>query len=93
MIHERTINILKRISFDFFKIIDIDDTADSVIIITVENVITSQDYTVPFSYDMLKLWYEQNILEYAMLKEYILSNISQDYYTTKEDIDGWEKNT
>lgn len=88
MIHERTINILKRISFDFFKITDIDDTSDSMIIITVENAITSQDYTVPFSYDMLKLWYKQNILKYDMLKEYILSNISQDYYTTKEDIDG-----
>lgn len=88
MTHERTINILKRISFDFFKITDIDDTSDSMIIITVENVITSQDYTVPFSYNMLKLWYEQNILKYDMLREYILSNISQDYYTTKEDIDG-----
>ena len=43
MIHERTVNILKRISFDFFKITDIDDTTDSVIVITVENVITNQD--------------------------------------------------
>ena len=88
MVEERIINILKRMTFKHFVIIDIDNLNDSMVSATVQNSVTGQTYPVHFPLDMLKRWYSYNNLKYDLVKEYILTNISEDYHSTREGIYG-----
>ena len=88
MIEERIVNILKRMTFNYFVIADIDNTNDTVVSAQVVNTVTETVYTISFPYDMLERWYSYNNLKYDLIKEYILTNISEDYYSNKEDLYG-----
>lgn len=88
MIEERIVNILKRMTFKYFEIVDIDNTSKTMISIQVKNIITGTVYNIFFPYDMLERWYGYNNLKYDLIKEYILTNISEDYHSTKEDVYG-----
>lgn len=93
MVKERIVNILKRVTFKHFVIIDIDNLNDSMVSATVQNSITGQTYPVHFPLDMIKRWYSNNNLKYDLVKEYILTNISEDYNSIEEDIYGrWKNN-
>lgn len=93
MVKERIVNILKRITFKHFVIIDIDSLNDSMVSATVQNSVTGQTYPVHFPLDMLERWYSYNNLKYDLVKEYILTNISEDYNSIEEDIYGkWKNN-
>lgn len=88
MIEERIVNILKRMTFEYFVISDIDNTNDTVVSVQVINTVTEAIYTISFPYDMLERWYSYNNLKYDLIKEYILTNISEDYHSNKEDLYG-----
>lgn len=88
MIEERIVNILKRMTFEYFVISDIDNTNDTVVSVQVINTVTEATYTISFPYDMLERWYSYNNLKYDLIKEYILTNISEDYHSNKEDLYG-----
>ncbi|MGO1819753.1 MAG: hypothetical protein ACTH0S_08710 [Senegalia sp. (in: firmicutes)] len=88
MVKERIVNILKRITFKHFVIIDIDNLNDSMVSATVQNSVTGQTYPVHFPLDMIERWYSNNNLKYDLVKEYILTNISEDYNSIEEDIYG-----
>lgn len=88
MVKERIVNILKRVTFKHFVIIDIDNLNDSMVSATVQNSVTGQTYTVHFPLDMIERWYSNNNLKYDLVKEYILTNISEDYNSIEEDIYG-----
>lgn len=93
MVKERIVNILKRITFKHFVIIDIDSLNDNMVSATVQNSVTGQTYPVYFPLDMLERWYSYNNLKYDLVKEYILTNISEDYNSIEEDIYGrWKNN-
>lgn len=93
MVKERIVNILKRITFKHFVIIDIDNLNDSMVSATVQNSVTGQTYPVHFPLDMIERWYSNNNLKYDLVKEYILTNISEDYNSIEEDIYGrWKNN-
>ena len=55
MIKERIVNILKRMTFKHFVIIDIDNLNDNMVSATVQNSVTGQTYPVHFPLDMLEL--------------------------------------
>lgn len=88
MVKERIVNILKRVTFKHFVIIDIDNLNDSMVSATVQNSVTGQTYPVHFPLDMIERWYSNNNLKYDLVKEYILTNISEDYNSIEEDIYG-----
>lgn len=88
MVRERIVNILKRVTFKHFVIIDIDNLNDSMVSATVQNSVTGQTYPVHFPLDMIERWYSNNNLKYDLVKEYILTNISEDYNSIEEDIYG-----
>lgn len=88
MVKERIVNILKRVTFKHFVIIDIDNLNDSMVSATVQNSVTGQTYLVHFPLDMIERWYSNNNLKYDLVKEYILTNISEDYNSIEEDIYG-----
>lgn len=88
MVKERIVNILKRITFKHFVIIDIDSLNDNMVSATVQNSVTGQTYPVHFPLDMIERWYSNNNLKYDLVKEYILTNISEDYNSIEEDIYG-----
>ncbi|MDN6631229.1 MAG: hypothetical protein L0K90_08240 [Staphylococcus equorum] len=88
MVKERMVNILKRVTFKHFVIIDIDNLNDSMVSATVQNSVTGQTYPVHFPLDMIERWYSNNNLKYDLVKEYILTNISEDYNSIEEDIYG-----
>lgn len=93
MVKERIVNILKRATFKHFVIIDIDNLNDSTVSATVQNSVTGQTYPVHFPLDMLERWYSNNNLKYDLVKEYILTNISEDYNSIEEDLYGrWKNN-
>lgn len=93
MVEERIVNILKRVTFKHFVIIDIDNLNDSMVSATVQNSVTGQTYPVHFPLDMIERWYSNNNLKYDLVKEYILTNISEDYNSIEEDIYGrWKNN-
>lgn len=93
MVKERIVNILKRVTFKHFVIIDIDNLNDSMVSATVQNSVTGQTYPVHFPLDMIERWYSNNNLKYDLVKEYILTNISEDYNSIEEDIYGrWKNN-
>lgn len=93
MVKERIVNILKRVTFNHFVIIDIDNLNDSMVSATVQNSVTGQTYPVHFPLDMIERWYSNNNLKYDLVKEYILTNISEDYNSIEEDIYGrWKNN-
>lgn len=52
----------------------------------ITNMITKQKHYIYFPYDMLERWYSYQNLKYNLVKEYILNNISEDYYSLKEDV-------
>lgn len=86
MIKERITNILKRMTFKYFKITEIDNTLPDMVEAEITNTITKQKHYVYFPYDMLKKWYSYQNLKYSLIKEYILNNISEDYYSKDEDV-------
>lgn len=86
MIKERITNILKRMTFKYFKVTEIDNTLPDMVEAEVTNTITKQKHYVYFPYDMLERWYSYQNLKYNLIKEYILSNISEDYYSKDEDV-------
>ncbi|WWT40364.1 hypothetical protein [Staphylococcus phage PT1-4] len=86
MLTERITNILKRMSFKYFTVTDIDNTNKHMVTAEITNNITKQEYKVHFPFDMLQRWYDYNNLKYDLIKEYILANISEDYDSTKEQI-------
>lgn len=88
MIEERIVNILKRMTFEYFVISDIDNTNDTMVSVQVVNTVTEAIHTISFPYDMLERWYSYNNLKYDLIKEYILTNISEDYHSHKEDLYG-----
>lgn len=88
MVKERIVNILKRVTFKHFVIIDIDNLNDSMVSATVQNSVTGQTYPVHFPLDMIERWYSNNNLKYDLVKEYILTNISEDYNSIEEDLYG-----
>lgn len=88
MVKERIVNILKRVTFKHFVIIDIDNLDDNMVSATVQNSVTGQTYPVHFPLDMIERWYSNNNLKYDLVKEYILTNISEDYNSIEEDIYG-----
>ena len=93
MVKERIVNILKRVTFKHFVIIDIDNLNDSMVSATVQNSVTGQTYPVHFPLDMIERWYSNNNLKYDLVKEYILTNISEDYNSIEEDLYGrWKNN-
>lgn len=86
MIKERITNILKRMTFKYFKVTEIDNTLPDMVEAEITNTITKQKHYVYFPYDMLERWYSYQNLKYNLIKEYILSNISEDYYSKDEDV-------
>lgn len=86
MIKERITNILKRMTFKYFKVTEIDNTLPDMVKAEITNTITKQKHYVYFPYDMLKKWYSYQNLKYSLIKEYILNNISEDYYSKDEDV-------
>jgi len=93
MVEERIINILKRMTFQYFVISDIDNTKDTMVSVQVFNTVTETKHTILFPYDMLERWYSYNNLKYDLVKEYILTNISEDYHSHMEDLYGrWKNN-
>lgn len=88
MVKERIVNILKRVTFKHFVIIDIDNLNDNMVSATVQNSVTGQTYPAHFPLDMIERWYSNNNLKYDLVKEYILTNISEDYNSIEEDIYG-----
>lgn len=88
MIEERIINILKRMTFEYFVIADIDNRAQGIISTKVVNTVTESEYFIHFPINMLERWYEHRNLKYDLVKEYILANISEDCHSLKEDLYG-----
>lgn len=86
MIKERITNILKRMTFEYFKVTEIDNTLPDMVEAEITNMITKQKHYIYFPYDMLERWYNYQNLKYNLVKEYILNNISEDYYSLKEDV-------
>ena len=86
MIKERITNILKRMTFKYFKVTEIDNTLPDMVEAEITNTITKQKHYVYFPYGMLERWYSYQNLKYNLIKEYILSNISEDYYSKDEDV-------
>lgn len=86
MIKERITNILKRMTFEYFKVTEIDNTLQDMVEAEITNMITKQKHCIYFPYDMLERWYNYQNLKYNLVKEYILNNISEDYYSLKEDV-------
>lgn len=86
MIKERITNILKRMTFEYFKVTEIDNNLPDMVEAEITNMITKQKYYIYFPYDMLERWYSYQNLKYNLVKEYILNNISEDYYSLKEDV-------
>src|SRR5699024_9680563 len=84
MVEERIINILKRMTFKHFVIIDIDNLNDSMVSATVQNSVTGQTYPVHFPLDMLERWYSYNNLikrlrrYIALHHSYIMSAVDYD---------------
>ena len=89
MIKERITNILKRMTFKYFKVSDFDNTLEDIVEAEITNTITGDKHYVYFPYDMLERWYEYRNLKYDLIKEFILANISEESYTKDEDI--WSK--
>lgn len=89
MIKERITNILKRMTFEYFKVTEIDNTLPNMVEAEITNMVTKQKHYIYFPYDMLERWYNYQNLKYNLVKEYILNNISEDYYSLKEDV--WSK--
>lgn len=88
MIEERIINILKRMTFKYFVIVDIDNRTQGMVSAQVVNTVTESEYYVHFPIDMLERWHEYRNLKYDLVKEYILTNISEDYHSSKEELYG-----
>lgn len=86
MIKERITNILKRMTFEYFKVTEIDNTLPDMVEAEITNMVTKQKHYIYFPYDMLERWYNYQNLKYNLVKEYILNNISEDYYSLKEDV-------
>lgn len=86
MIKERITNILKRMTFEYFKVTEIDNNLPDMVEAEITNMITKQKHYIYFPYDMLERWYSYRNLKYNLVKEYILNNISEDYYSLKEDV-------
>lgn len=86
MIKERITNILKRMTFEYFKVTEIDNNLPDMVEAEITNMITKQKHYIYFPYDMLERWYGYQNLKYNLVKEYILNNISEDYYSLKEDV-------
>ena len=86
MIKERITNILKRMTFEYFKVTEIDNNLPDMVEAEITNMITKQKHYIYFPYDMLERWYIYQNLKYNLIKEYILNNISEDYYSLKEDV-------
>lgn len=86
MIKERITNILKRMTFEYFKVTEIDNNLPDMVKAEITNMITKQKHYIYFPYDMLERWYSYQNLKYNLVKEYILNNISEDYYSLKEDV-------
>ncbi|MDU6246520.1 MAG: hypothetical protein E6618_10585 [Staphylococcus warneri] len=86
MIKERITNILKRMAFEYFKVTEIDNNLPDMVEAEITNMITKQKHYIYFPYDMLERWYSYQNLKYNLIKEYILNNISEDYYSLKEDV-------
>lgn len=75
-IEERTVNILKRMTFKYFYIITIDNvTSNNKITVLLVNTVTNEEYEVSFSYEMLHYLSEEGMLKYNIIKDMILTNI------------------
>ena len=88
MVEERIVNILKRMTFKYFVVVDIDNRTQGMISAQVVNAVTESEYFIHFPIDMLEKWYEHRNLKYDLVKEYILTNISEDYHSSKEELYG-----
>lgn len=88
MVEERIINILKRMTFKYFVVVDIDNLTKGMVSVELVNTVTESSYFIHFPTDMLERWYSYRNLKYDLVKEYILTNISEDYYSAKEDLYG-----
>lgn len=84
MVKERIINILKRMSFKYFTIVDIDNATSGMVTAQLVNTVTETEHYIHFPIDMLERWYKYGNLKYDLVKEYILSNVSEDYHSTLE---------
>lgn len=83
MTKERITNILKRMTFEFHKVVDINNTLVNSVLVEVQNNVTGSIHTVAFPYIMLEKWYANNVLKYDVVKNYILESMS-DYHSEVE---------
>lgn len=83
MTKERITNILKRMTFEFHKVVDINNNLENSVLVDVQNNVTGNIHTVAFPYIMLEKWYVSNALKYDVVKNYILESMS-DYHAEVE---------
>lgn len=80
-IKERTTNILKRMTFKYFKIVDIDNILQQEITVTIENIVTKELYYIELSYDFLHGLSDNGLLKYNVIEDYLI------YHMLDEDYD------
>lgn len=80
-IKERTTNILKRMTFKYFKIVDIDNISQQEIVVTIENTVTKELYYIGLSYDFLHKLSDNELLKYNVIEDYLI------YHMLDEDYD------
>lgn len=79
MIEERTVNILKRLSYDYFNVALIDNSyMPKGIMVTIQNRITLDVYQVFLSQTLLYGLYNNQRLKYSYLHSYLLNQMFDD---------------
>lgn len=79
-IKERTTNILKRMTFKYFKIVDIDNTLQQEIVVTIENTVTKELYHIELSYDFLHTLSDSRLLKYNIIEDYLIHHMLDEDY-------------